>query len=321
MTLNRLSCIILLIVLSSLSVVGISAQEADCPTDDFIDVQAAPENSAYPAPELSVECTEDSIIVTSNGIPNFEFLQTTPNALTAQNFVWEIPLEPTLAEETTQIPILGTVAFAVNGIPIYGPNEAPQMDYGDPFLDELLDYCNGHTGGTGDYHFHVVPSCIFEEYDGNVGLVVAYALDGFPILAPFLCTDDDCTDFVELNSSWQRTTDVRNAWEAHEYIEGSGDLDQCNGMMMDDGSYAYFATATFPYFLACYVGEVDESITAQNAGGLPQGGEQGGQGQQGQPPQDGQQPTQDGQDGRGQGDGQRPPDGGNGNGGGQGGRP
>ena len=29
----------------------------------------------------------------------------------------------------------------------------------------------------------------------------------------------------KLESSWRRTQDLRNAWEAHEYIEGSGDLD------------------------------------------------------------------------------------------------
>ncbi|MEM7345662.1 MAG: YHYH protein, partial [Chloroflexota bacterium] len=36
--------------------------------------------------------------------------------------------------------------------------------------------------------------------------------------------------------------------------EGSGDLDQCNGLTLADGSYAYFATDTFPYFMGCYYG-------------------------------------------------------------------
>lgn len=279
----------ILMLTTAIGITSISAQDTvDCPTDDFIDVQPDPANSAYANPELIVTCTEDMMIVESNGIPNFEFVRITPNEMQAQNHVWEIPLNPVMAEETSDIPLLGTVAFSVNGLPIYGPNEAPMNDYGDPYLDGLLDYCGGHIGGMNDYHLHTVPSCIFEDYDGSVGLVVGYSLDGYPILAPFLCTDESCTETIELTSSWERTSDVTNAWEAHEFIEGSGDLDQCNGMTMDDGSYAYFATDTFPYVLGCYVGEIE--VNEQAGQGAPPNG---GDGQQGNRP---------------------PPNGGNGNG-------
>ena len=292
---NRKAMLFLLVVILTLAGVSTAmAQDVDCPVDDFIDVQPDPANSAYPAPQLTVSCTDDRMIIETNAIPNFEFLRTTPGELVVNDFIWEIPLNPVMADEPTDIPIVFTVAVAVNGIPIFGPNEAPQDDYGDPVLDELLDYCNGHVGGN-TYHFHATPTCIFEEYEGNVGLVVAYSLDGYPILAPYLCTDDSCTETVEIQSSWQRTSDVRNAWEAHEYIEDSGDLDRCNGMVMEDGSYAYFATATFPYFLACYAGEVD-------TGGMIMPGQDGG-GQPGQQPQNGQ-PPQGGQNG------QNPPPGG-----------
>lgn len=225
-----------------------------CPAEHFLDVQAHPANGAYPAPQLTVTCTGSTFIVQSNGIPNFEFVQVTPNKLQAQNYRWEIPLQPRPAAQPGNIPLLGPVAVAVNGLPIFGPNEAPRDDYGDPYLDGLLDYCNGHTAPQGMYHFHARPNCIVADIDGKVGLVIGYAFDGYPILSPYLCNDASCASVKKMQSSWQRTQNVRNAWQAHQYVAGSGDLDQCNGLAFADGSYAYFATDTFPYFLGCYHG-------------------------------------------------------------------
>ncbi|OWY62084.1 hypothetical protein B7486_60315, partial [cyanobacterium TDX16] len=65
-----------------------------------------------------------------------------------------------------------------------------------------------------------------------------------------------------------------DTWSAHSYVEGSGDLDECNGTVLEDGSYAYFTTDEFPYVLGCYRGEVD--LTA-SGGGLPEGAPGGGQ--------------------------------------------
>lgn len=256
-----------------------------------------------------MECDDEFIIVQSNGIPNFEFVEITPNALSAQDYTWYIPLNPIEAEETTAIPLLNAVAIAVNGLPIFGPNEAPRDEYGDPFLDGLLDYCNGHTAPGGVYHFHARPECLFEDAEGNTSLVLGYAFDGYPILAPYICLDDACTSVKEVQSSWQRTQDIRNAWEAHEYIAGSGDLDECNGMVGPDGSYRYYATDTFPYFLGCYHG-ISTTANEQNQGSMDGANGQAPQdGQNDQPPQDGQgTPPSNGQPPSGQ-----PPQGGQGN--------
>ena len=49
-------------------------------------------------------------------------------------------------------------------MPIYGPNEAQHPDpFGDPYINGILDFCHGHTGPQGDYHFHFaspIPFCI-----------------------------------------------------------------------------------------------------------------------------------------------------------------
>lgn len=255
---------------------------ADCAAEDFLDVQADPRNSAYADPELDVSCDGDTVTIQTNNIPNFEFVATTPNALSEQNYTFSIPQNPQIADQVSDVPLGGPSAVTVTGLVIFGPTEAPQHGYRDPYLDQILDYCNGHTAPGGVYHFHARPDCIYEEIDGQVALVIGYAFDGFPILSPYVCADDACTELVELQSSWQMTNpEIDNAWEQHEYVAGSGDLDQCNGMYLEDGSYVYFATDTFPYFMGCYVGEVNGSNQAgvgQDGGGQA-GGQAGGAGQ------------------------------------------
>lgn len=222
----------------------------------FIDVaRSCGAGDGYPAPTLSATCSADWVEIQSNGIPNFQFIQTTPNALQAQSYTWRIPRTPALDPTPDAIPLVGPAAVAVNGLPIFGPTEAPMMGSRDPFLDMLLDYCNGHTAPGGVYHFHARPECLFGD-DDTEGLVLGYAFDGYPILAPYLCEDGACR---ELQSSYRQLeevygTTIDNAWDAHEYIQGLGDLDECNGATLADGSYAYFATDTFPYFLGCYRG-------------------------------------------------------------------
>ena len=238
------------------------------------------------------------MIIESNGIIGYEFVSITPNGLQAQNHNWEIPLNPQIAAETTDIPLLGTVAVSVNGIPIYGPNEAANLGWGDPILDEILDYRNGHTGGQSDYHYHGRPDCLFADWEGNTTLIMGYSLDGFPILSPYICEDADCSSVKKVESSWQRTQDVTAAWDAHEYVAGSGDLDQCNGLVLADGSYAYFATDTFPYIQACYTGT--PSASAQAGGGQRgEGGEGGGRGDRQEGDRQGPPPEGEGGEGRG----------------------
>ncbi|MCB0034460.1 MAG: YHYH protein [Anaerolineales bacterium] len=238
---------------------SITANLNGCAAEHFIAVQPHPNNSAYPDPQLNVSCNGTEVTIQTNNIPNFEFVPLTPNNLAAQNFTFTIPQNPTKATRFTDVPLGGPSAVAVNGLVIFGPTEAPNDGYRDPYLDNILDYCNGHTAPGGIYHFHARPDCIYTNIDGNVGLVLGYAFDGYPILAPYICADANCTSVKEVQSSWQLTNpEVNNAWEKHSYIEGLSELDQCNGMEFADGSYAYFATDSFPYFMGCYRGVVNQ---------------------------------------------------------------
>jgi hypothetical protein len=236
--------------------VGQAAAQSPCPeAQNFIDVSRAAGSGSL-KPQLRVDCTPGELIVTSNGIPSFRYVQATPNPLREQRYVWRIPRQPRPAPEPREVPLLGPIAVAVDGLPIFGPNEAPEHGTADPYLDKLLDYCNGHTAQRGDYHFHVRPNCLFDSVDGRTSLVIGYAFDGYPILAPFECADAGCASVRKVTSSWRRENANRNAWMSNRYVEGHGTLDRCNGMTRPDGSYAYYATDTFPYFLACYRGVV-----------------------------------------------------------------
>lgn len=259
---------------------GAGGGASACPqAADFLDVSGTSAGAAYPAPSLSVSCAGGEVIVASNGIPNFAFDQVTPNALTEQDFAFHFPAAPAIAATPSDVPLGGAVAVAVNGLPIFGPTEAPMDGYRDPLLDGLLDACLGHTAPGGVYHFHARPDCLFTDLEGNPALVVGYAFDGFPILAPFACADADCTTVVELASSWQKVPSQFDAngdplyagtsegsWDIFQYVEGSGDLDACNGRELPGGGYAYFATDTFPYFLGCYRGT--PTANAIGGGGL-----------------------------------------------------
>jgi hypothetical protein len=251
---------------------------AGCPqAAHFVDVSKGSAGSRYAKPELQVSCTDDHVVVQSNGIPTFEFVAITPNPLQAQRYTWRIPRNPKPSANPQQVPLLGPTAVIVNGLPLFGPNEAPEHGAADPYLDKLLDFCGGHTGGGGMYHFHVMPVCLFDKVEGRVSLVVGYAFDGYPILAPFECADASCAAVRKVRSSWRRETSQRNVWTANKYVEGHGDLDRCNGTTRPDGTYAYYATEAFPYGPACYRG-----VASLNQPGMPGGGDKGGK--KGPPP-------------------------------------
>lgn len=228
----------------------------DCANYRFQKVTANPKNSAYAAPILTFSCNGNTLTIKSNGIPNFEYVQTNPNRLQAQNYTWNIAQKPARANAITAVPMGGPSAIAVNGIPIFGPTEAPNDGYQDPYLQGILDFCSGHPAQRGDYHFHARPNCILSDNElKKPGTVIGYAFDGFPILSPYVCADAACSSTKKLNSSWRVTSaTAKNAWEKHSYVAGAGDLDRCNGLNQPDGSYAYYATDSFPYFMGCYVG-------------------------------------------------------------------
>jgi hypothetical protein len=251
----------------------------------MLDVSGAPgAGDGYELPELDANCEGDFVIVTGNGMPTYQFVQMTPNPLVAQDYRFEIPRSPAMAEQPTDLPLLGLAGVAVNGLVWFGPNEAGQPEdsaWGDPIDNGLTDPCTGHTAG--EYHYHALtekcllqssvssstPWTLPDALADEPSPVVGFALDGFPIYGPRGCMDLPCTDVRELLSGWEQIGDPTTyAWDAYAFVEHDDavHLDRCNGRVQPDGSYGYHATAGFPYILGCYTGTPTDAAGNQGGG-------------------------------------------------------
>jgi hypothetical protein len=230
-------------------------------------------NADLPDPTVSATCDGDTVVVTSNGIPDFTYVETSPGSPGENNAEYLLPATPVVADQTTAVALLGAVAIAINGVPIFGPTEGQG---GDVLATAgLLSECGGHNGPTG-YHFHLLGTssttdCLYSPDAVATGVtLVGWAFDGYPIYA----SGDRSTSSYQLTDDSLFATDT---WAAHTYVEGSGDLDECNGRTDESGNYAYYATSTFPYTVGCYRGVVDPDVAAGegapggNAGGPPNG--------------------------------------------------
>ncbi|MCB1065453.1 MAG: YHYH protein, partial [Verrucomicrobiae bacterium] len=119
----------------------------------------------------------------------------------------------------------GAIALAVNGIPIFNPqNNRGEVSYEIGELDQW----GGHCGRGDDYHYHIAP--LHLEPQVGKGNPVAFGLDGYPILG-----------LAEADGSAPR------------------DLDDLHGHDHGDLGYHYHAAKAYPYVLGGFRGEVVES--------------------------------------------------------------
>lgn len=221
-------------------------------------------NADLPDPEVGAACVDGDVIITSNQIPDFPYIGTTPGIPRAFDLEYTITATPTLAETPTDIPALGPIGMAINGIPIYGPTEGAG---GDVLAMPNFVECGGHNG-PGGYHYHtfsVVGSddCLFTEAEVSAEpRLFGYAFDGYPIYS----------GNARYTSSWflsDPSLFATDTFSAHTYAEGSGDLDRCNGRTDENGDYAYYTTDEFPYVLGCYRGEIEIEARGRAGGAGP----------------------------------------------------
>lgn len=242
----------------------------DCDTliATFRAVESA--NPDLTAPALVATCDVDDVVVQTNSMPDYLYIEASPGDPEPSDLTFRIPLVPVASATPGAIPALGPSAVAINGVAIYGPTEATGGDVLS-LPSGALSACGSHNGPTG-FHMHLFlwadgVDCLYDAalVESNSAGQVGWSLDGYPIMSGFTCVDAACSEVRQLVSSWQLTNDslfASDTWNAHSYVEGSGDLDQCNGRVDADGQYRYYTTPTFPYFMGCYHGEV-----AADAGG------------------------------------------------------
>ena len=141
------------------------------------------------------------------------------------------------------------------------------------------DTHNAHAQPDGSYHYHGSPNALFVSDDNAVASpVIGFAADGFPIYGSYF--EAESGTIRPATSSYQlktgaRPSDLNEPGEAggpfsgegyngrfrddYQYIENSGDLDECNGMTVD-GVYGYYVTDAYPYMMKCFSGTPDDSF-------------------------------------------------------------
>lgn len=149
------------------------------------------------------------------------------------------------------------------------------------------DTHNAHTQPDGTYHYHGDPRAMYDldcVTNQTVSPVIGFAADGFPVYGPCIQDGDGVrvvTSSYQLKAGARQDVSGYTTPEAGvgviastdydgqfigdwEYRDNSGDLDQCNGMMVD-GNYGYYLTSTYPWVLACYTGTVNDSFNKMGA--------------------------------------------------------
>jgi hypothetical protein len=156
------------------------------------------------------------------------------------------------------------------------------------------DTHNAHVQPDGMYHYHANPNAIFESDCSEVSSaspVIGFAADGFPVYGSCISESGSIRNaqpsYQLKDGGGPRQTVSGYTTPAagtggiasanydgqfrgdYEYVAGSGDLDECNGMTVD-GQYGYYITDSFPWVLKCYTGTPDASFNPTPTGPPPQ---------------------------------------------------
>lgn len=260
--------------------------------------------AAAARPEVRVHERDGWRYIASNGLPNHETgrfpNRNNPNRISAQRYQFRMTLNPQRAERTTAVG-MNLFGVGLNGVP-FDPAAAEfwQRDHRSGWqyeamggaVDLGLDNSHAHVQPTGAYHYHGIPTGMLRKLARtDEMLLTGYAADGFPIYALLGhdSPDDANTDLRKLKSSYQLRRGQRPGGRSapggnydgsfvqdYEYVEGSGDLDECNGREgvtpeFPDGTYYYVLTDTFPFIPRQFRGTPDRSF----AKGPPSGGRGG----------------------------------------------
>jgi len=256
-----------------------------------------------PPNQVKIEIEGDVRLIQSNGVPDHKPgtfpNRHNPNSISAQRYQFRMPAEP---RKDRPAAALGMNLFgvALNGVP-FDPGAAEywnrdrnsgwQYEALSGKIDLGLDASNAHVQPNGAYHYHGVPVALLARLSGKKKqmTLVGYASDGFPVYALFGYSNSDSaeSEVRKLETSYRlkkgmRPNGPRGRYdgtfvEDYEYVEGAGDLDECNGREgvtpeHPDGTYHYVLTAEYPFIPRYLRGTSDPSFLKR---GPPPGGRRG----------------------------------------------
>jgi hypothetical protein len=110
----------------------------------------------------------------------------------------------------------GHIGLWKNGSSIYNPKDAKSYQdssvwfqnawFWEHLIAETFDSCLGHPNGSGEYHTHVSPACLYDITDSaQVSPLVGYAFDSYPIYGGYGYSDplDTTSEIKRLKSSYR----------------------------------------------------------------------------------------------------------------------
>ncbi|MEP3635779.1 MAG: YHYH protein [Paracoccaceae bacterium] len=229
--------------------------------------------------------------IASNAVPNHDFNAAEGffHGFAPQNQTYSISANPVATETPTPLTLGIDNAVFLNGVKLdlvaagcYGVSNGlfGCFDMTTPYRYDPMgagssqfgaDKHNAHTQPDGLYHYHGNPVALFEQDNPTeASPVIGFAADGFPIFGSFI---NDNGTIRAATTSYQLKSGTRpdgdegpgGAYDGTfiddwEFVEGLGDLDQCNGMYQD-GVYGYVVTATYPHVMGCFTGTPHPSFT------------------------------------------------------------
>lgn len=274
-------------------------------------------NDAGTGSNTTVTVANGTRTITTNALPNHATgtfpNSNNPNTISAQDVTYELTTNPVLTNAAT---FAREPGVAINGVK-FEPQTAERVicTSGQTFSVEAiqdfvslgLDSENAHVQPTGAYHYHGVSQGLVASAGGTEDIVhIGFALDGHLMyysksgaykpsiqLSTTPRSGTGCT-FTLANNTQDVTVEGTapdgtyvSDWQ---YTQGSGDLDECNGITIN-GTYVYFITDEYPFIPRCLNGE----FTSTSPGGAPSGsapsGAPSGSQQPSGPPAGGQPPS------------------------------
>ena len=275
---------------------------------------AIPTDTSKPAFASQVSITIESgfRIIKSNGIPDHATgafpNRGNPNTIGTQHYEFRMPADPKPAASTTPLR-MQPFGVAINGV-VFDPGAAEWWNgdrawqYEPLFGNGMLgvDHSHAHVQPNGAYHYHGLPVALVYAITGGEQkmALVGWAADGFPMYSPVGHADakDAGSPLKLLKSSYRikkgkRSSGPGGSYDGtfvadYEYVAGSGDLDECNGVVSatpeyPQGIYHYVLTEEFPFVPRIYRGTPDKSFSTHGGPGGGPGGSGGGPGGR-QPP-------------------------------------
>ena len=243
--------------------------------------------TSYKTDITGIYYTSTYVYVTGQGIPSYSIgpWQANPNSPSGQSWVYQFPLTPSVGAGTSNlITSLGQTGAWANGMAIYGPWDGYTYSgvwHRNALIFEGIsfDQCYGHPDGSGVYHNHVVPTCLYNLNNSAVhSPIVGWSFDGYPIYGPYGYSNaTNANSAIKLMVSGYATNaamtnrnslgngtalsaanygpSINTTYPLGSFIEdfvwaaANGDLDANNGRWCvtpeyPSGTYAYFTTTT-----------------------------------------------------------------------------